>query len=71
MYGFFAGTLYMETSDAGGQWVEQWSRSGNQGKQWHYALVDLRSSPSLVEKLRFRIRWMTCKMSFVLNAEKT
>ena len=54
MHGFFAGTLYMETSDAGGQWVEQWSRSGNQGKQWHYALVDLRSSPSLVEKLRFR-----------------
>ncbi len=54
MYGSFTGTLCMETSDGAGAWVSHWSRSGNQGKRWQYALVDLRSNPSRVEKLRFR-----------------
>ena len=50
MYGANMGTLTFETSDDDGlSWTERWKKSGNQGRRWQKASVDLTfSSPTQV-----------------------
>jgi len=54
MYGADMGYLYLETY-TGGSWSTTWSLNGDQGNEWHFAVVDL-SHLTGTGKLRFRGR---------------
>jgi len=54
MYGSTMGSLYFEIEDGVGGWTSLWSKTGDQGNEWHDAAVDL-TGYSGSRAVRFRM----------------
>lgn len=54
MYGSNMGSLYLEISPDGTTWYHVWSKTGDQGNQWHGVNANLAAYKSQPFQLRFR-----------------
>lgn len=60
MLGTQIGTLNLDVQDTSGNWINEWTLSGNQGDQWTSALVDLTPYAFQNVKIRFRAQSLGC-----------
>ena len=62
LYGFYMGSVVLESSADGSSWSTLWSKSGNQGNQWNQALVFAGNHQKM---LRFTYTTLTSYYSYL------